>query len=339
MKIKRIAAAALASALAAVTFTSAAYAATAAELMESGEELVLVPGDTKELVTVANGKAVSFNKEATYTGLVGGENNGEWLLGGDSTDTGITIENFKKYQYIEVDYEYSCETEGAEPVEGVMLGIAFKVRIGGKLDDTGSEIYYDYLPETWVPYGPDGTKGRGLTANALETIFRTQLKTEGTISIPVEDLIALWPTDSAHILGIGFGLDNKNFVSEEAKKEKQKYSVICKAVRLTNEQSENAAANYLNGVPEETEEAPAETTAEEVIAEVTEEAPAETTAAETAPAETTAAPQTTAAPAAAPAPAAPAADNTGLMTVLIVAVVVIVVAVIGIVVALGKKKK
>lgn len=332
MKIKRIAAAVLASALAAVTFASAAYAETAAELMENGEELVLTPEDTKELVTVANGNAVSFNKEATYTGIVGGENNGEWLLGGDSTDTGISIENFKKYQYIEVDYEYSCETEGAEPVEGVMLGIAFKVRIGGRLDDTGAEIYYDYLPETWVPYGPDGTKGRGLTANALETIFRTQLKTEGTISIPVEDLIAIWQPDSAYILGIGFGLDNKNYVSDEAKKEKQKYSVICKAIRLTNEQTENAAANYLNGVPEETEEAPAETTAAETTA-----AP-ETTTAETTAAETTAAPATTPAPAA-PAPAAPAADNTGLMITLIVAVAIIVVAVIGIVIVLTKKKK
>lgn len=339
MKIKRIAAAALASALAAVTLTSAVYAETAAELMEKGEELVLTPEDTKELVTVANGNAVSFNKEATYTGMVGGENNGEWLLGGDSTDTGITIENLNKYKYIEVDYEYSCETEGAEPVEGVMLGIAFKVRIGGRLDDTGAEIYYDYLPETWVPYGPDGSKGRGLTVNALETIFRTQLKTEGTISIPVEELIALWQPDSTYILGIGFGLDNKNYVSDEAKKEKQKYSVICKAVRLTNEQSENAAANYLNGVPEETEEteeaeeAPAETTAAETTA-----AP-ETTPAETTAAETTAAPQTTAAPAAAPAPAASAPNNMSLMIILIVAVVVIVAAAIGIVIVLTKKKK
>lgn len=333
MKIKRIAAAALASALAAAALTSAAYAATAAELMESGEELVLTPEDTKELVTVANGNAVSFNNEATYSGTVGGENNGEWLLGGDSTDTGISIENLKKYKYLEVDYEYSCETEGAEPVEGVMLGIAFKIRIGGRLDDTGAEIYYDYLPETWVPYGPDGTNGRGLTENALETIFRTQLKTEGTISIPVEELISIWPSDSAYILGIGFGLDNKNYVSDEAKKERQKYSVSCKAVRLTNEQSENAAANYLNGVPEETEEAPAETTAETTTA-----AP-ETTPAETTAAETTAAPQTTAAPATTPAPAATAPNDMGLMIVLGVAVVVIIAAVIGIVIALGKKKK
>lgn len=333
MMIKRIAAAALASALAAATLTSAAYAATAAELLENGEELVLVPGDTKELVSVGSGSAVNFNKEATYSGTVGGECNGEWLLGGDSNDTGITIEDFKKYQYIEVDYEYSGEEEGAQPVDGVMLGLAFKVRIGGKLDDLGAAVYYDYLPETWVPYGPDGTKGKGLTANSLETIYRTQLKTEGTISIPVEELISIWEPDSEFILGIGFGLDNKNFITEEAKKEKQKYKVICKAVRLTNEQSENAAANYLNGVPEEADEAPAETTTAATTA-----AP-ETTPAETTAAETTAAPQTTAAPAAAPAPAATAANNMGLMITLAVAVVVIVAAVIGIVVALGKKKK
>ena len=186
MKIKRIAAAALASALAAATFTSAAYAATAAELMESGEELVLTPEDTKELVTVANGNAVSFNKEATYSGMVGGENNGEWLLGGDSTDTGISIENLKKYKYLEVDYEYSCGTEGAEPVEGVMLGLALKIRIEGRTDDMGNAVYCDYTPETWVPYGPNGENGKGTSTNSLEAIFRTQLKTEGTISIPVE---------------------------------------------------------------------------------------------------------------------------------------------------------
>ena len=333
MKIKRIAAAALASALAAATFTSAAYAATAAELMESGEELVLVPGDTKELVTVANGNAVSFNKEATYSGMVGGENNGEWLLGGDSTDTGISIENLKKYKYLEVDYEYSCETEGAEPVEGVMLGLALKIRIEGRTDDMGNAVYCDYTPETWVPYGPNGENGKGTSTNSLEAIFRTQLKTEGTISIPVEELIAIFDPDSSYILGIGFGLDNKNYVSDEAKKEKQKYSVSCKAIRLTNEQSENAAANYLNGVPEETEEAPAETTAETTTA-----AP-ETTPAETTAAETTAAPQTTVAPATTPAPAATAPNDMGLMIVLGVAVVVIIAAVIGIVIALGKKKK
>ncbi|MGN0619778.1 MAG: hypothetical protein ACI4J7_12225 [Ruminiclostridium sp.] len=333
MKIKRFAAAALASALAAAALTSAAYAATAAELMENGEELVLVPGDTKELVTVGTGISVNFNKEATYSGTVGGENNGEWLLGGDSTDTGITIENFKKYQYLEVDYEYSCDTEGAEPVEGVMLGLAFKIRIGGRLDDSMAAIYYDYTPETWVPYGPDGTNGRGTSINSLENIYRTQLKTEGTISIPVEELISIWEPDSEFILGIGFGADNNTYVSDEVKKEKQKYKVICKAVRLTNEQSENAAANYLNGVPEETEEAPAETTAAETTA-----AP-ETTPAETTAAETTAAPQTTAAPAANPAPAATAPNDMGLMIVLIVAIVVIVAAVIGIVVALAKKKK
>ena len=333
MKIKRIAAAALASALAAATFTSAAYAATAAELMENGDELVLVPGDTKELVTVANGNAVSFNKEATYSGMVGGENNGEWLLGGDSTDTGISIENLKKYKYLEVDYEYSCETEGAEPVEGVMLGLALKIRIEGRTDDMGNAVYCDYTPETWVPYGPNGENGKGTSTNSLEAIFRTQLKTEGTISIPVEELIAIFDPDSSYILGIGFGLDNKNYVSDEAKKEKQKYSVSCKAIRLTNEQSENAAANYLNGVPEETEEAPAETTAETTTA-----AP-ETTPAETTAAETTAAPQTTAAPATTPAPAATAPNDMGLMIVLGVAVVVIIAAVIGIVIALGKKKK
>ena len=331
MKIKRIAAAALASALAAATFTSAAYAATAAELMESGEELVLVPGDTKELVTVANGNAVSFNKEATYSGMVGGENNGEWLLGGDSTDTGISIENLKKYKYLEVDYEYSCETEGAEPVEGVMLGLALKIRIEGRTDDMGNAVYCDYTPETWVPYGPNGENGKGTSTNSLEAIFRTQLKTEGTISIPVEELIAIFDPDSSYILGIGFGLDNKNYVSDEAKKEKQKYSVSCKAIRLTNEQSENAAANYLNGVPEE-EEAPAETTAETTTA-----AP-ETTPAETTTAETTAA-ETTAAPAATPAPAATAPNDMGLVIVLIVAVVVILAAIIGIVIVLGKKKK
>ena len=333
MKIKRIAAAALASALAAAALTSAAYAATAAELMESGEELVLVPGDTKELVTVANGNAVSFNKEATYSGMVGGENNGEWLLGGDSTDTGISLENLKKYKYLEVDYEYSCETEGAEPVEGVMLGLALKIRIEGRTDDMGNAVYCDYTPETWVPYGPNGENGKGTSTNSLEAIFRTQLKTEGTISIPVEELIAIFDPDSSYILGIGFGLDNKNYVSDEAKKEKQKYSVSCKAIRLTNEQSENAAANYLNGVPEETEEATAETTAETTTA-----AP-ETTPAETTAAETTAAPQTTAAPAATPAPAASAPNDMGLMIVLGVAVVVIIAAVIGIVIALGKKKK
>lgn len=333
MKIKRIAAAALASALAAATFTSAAYAATAAELMESGEELVLTPEDTKELVTVANGNAVSFNKEATYSGMVGGENNGEWLLGGDSTDTGISIENLKKYKYLEVDYEYSCETEGAEPVEGIMLGLALKIRIEGRTDDMGNAVYCDYTPETWVPYGPNGENGKGTSTNSLEAIFRTQLKTEGTISIPVEELIAIFDPDSSYILGIGFGLDNKNYVSDEAKKEKQKYSVSCKAIRLTNEQSENAAANYLNGVPEETEEAPAETTAE-----TTTDAP-ETTPAETTAAETTAAPQTTAAPATTPAPAATAPNDMGLMIVLGVAVVVIIAAVIGIVIALGKKKK
>lgn len=337
MKIKRIAAAALASALAAVTFTSAAYAATAAELMENGEELVLVPGDTKEIVTIANGNAVSFNKEATYSGIVGGENNGEWLLGGDSTDTGISIENLKKYKYLEVDYEYSCETEGAEPVEGVMLGLALKIRIEGRTDDMGNAVYCDYTPETWVPYGPNGENGKGTSTNSLEAIFRTQLKTEGTISIPVEELIAIFDPDSSYILGIGFGLDNKNYVSDEAKKEKQKYSVSCKAIRLTNEQSENAAANYLKGVPEETEEAeeaPAETTAETTTA-APEATPAETTTA----AETTAAPQTTAAPAAAPAPAATAPNNMGLVIVLIVAVVVILAAIIGIVIVLGKKKK
>lgn len=333
MKIKRIAAAALASALAAAALTSAAYAATAAELMESGEELVLVPGDTKEIVTIANGNAVSFNKEATYSGMVGGENNGEWLLGGDSTDTGISIENLKKYKYLEVDYEYSCETEGAEPVEGVMLGLALKIRIEGRTDDMGNAVYCDYTPETWVPYGPNGENGKGTSTNSLEAIFRTQLKTEGTISIPVEELIAIFDPDSSYILGIGFGLDNKNYVSDEAKKEKQKYSVSCKAIRLTNEQSENAAANYLNGVPEETEEAPAETTAETTTA-----AP-ETTPAETTAAETTAAPQTTVAPAATPAPAASAPSDMGLMIVLGVAVVVIIAAVIGIVIALGKKKK
>lgn len=332
MKIKRIATAALASALAAVTFTSAAYAATAAELMESGEELVLVPGDTKEIVTIANGNAVSFNKEATYSGMVGGENNGEWLLGGDSTDTGISIDNLKKYKYLEVDYEYSCETEGAEPVEGVMLGLALKIRIEGRTDDMGNAVYCDYTPETWVPYGPNGENGKGTSTNSLEAIFRTQLKTEGTISIPVEELIAIFDPDSSYILGIGFGLDNKNYVSDEAKKEKQKYSVSCKAIRLTNEQSENAAANYLKGVPEE-EEAPEETTAETTTA-----AP-ETTPAETTAAETTAAPQTTAAPAATPAPAATAPNDMGLVIVLIVAVVVILAAIIGIVIALGKKKK
>lgn len=333
MKIKRIATAALASALAAVTFTSAAYAATAAELMENGEELVLVPGDTKEIVTIANGNAVSFNKEATYSGIVGGENNGEWLLGGDSTDTGISIENLKKYKYLEVDYEYSCETEGAEPVEGVMLGLALKIRIDGRTDDMGNAVYCDYTPETWVPYGPNGENGKGTSTNSLEAIFRTQLKTEGTISIPVEELIAIFDPDSSYILGIGFGLDNKNYVSDEAKKEKQKYSVSCKAIRLTNEQSENAAANYLKGVPEE-EEAPAGTTAETTTA-APEATPAETTTA----AETTAAPQTTAAPAAAPAPAATAPNNMGLVIVLIVAVVVILAAIIGIVIVLGKKKK
>lgn len=332
MKIKRIAAAALASALAAAALTSAAYAATAAELMESGEELVLTPEDTKELVTVANGNAVSFNKEATYSGMVGGENNGEWLLGGDSTDTGISIENLKKYKYLEVDYEYSCETEGAEPVEGVMLGLALKIRIEGRTDDMGNAVYCDYTPETWVPYGPNGENGKGTSTNSLEAIFRTQLKTEGTISIPVEELIAIFDPDSSYILGIGFGLDNKNYVSDEAKKEKQKYSVSCKAIRLTNEQSENAAANYLKGVPEE-EEAPEETTAETTTA-----AP-ETTPAETTAAETTAAPQTTAAPATTPAPAATAPNDMGLMIVLGVAVVVIIAAVIGIVIALGKKKK
>ncbi|MGN0578207.1 MAG: hypothetical protein ACI4J4_06275 [Ruminiclostridium sp.] len=333
MKIKRIAAAALASALAAVTLTSAVYAETAAELMEKGEELVLTPGDTKELVTVDKGLAVSFNKEAAYTGMVGGENNGEWLLGGDSTDTGITIESLKKYKYIEVDYEYSCETEGAEPVEGVMLGLALKVRIEGRTDDMGNAVYCDYTPETWVPYGPNGENGKGTSTNSLETIFRTQLKTEGTISIPVEELIAIMDPDASYILGIGFGLDNKNYVSAEDKKGRQKYSVICRAIRLTNEQSENAAANYLNGVPEEEEETPAETTAAETTA-----AP-ETTPAETTAAETTAAPQTTAAPAAAPAPAAFAPNNMSLMIILIVAVVVIVAAGIGIVIVLTKKKK
>lgn len=324
MKIRKTLAALLSGIFAASVMTCGASAA-AADILAAGDELVITPEDTQGLMRASDPTAeVKFVSTASYSGMVGGEDNGQWLLGGDNGDTGFTMEDLKKYSYLEIDY--TCTLDSGEPfeVEDILIGAAFKVHIKDRTDDTGGTVYYDYLPATWVPYGPKGENGKGTSVNALQTIYQTELKSEGTISVPVEKLVEVFEEDSDYIMGLGFGADNNTYLSEEDLSEKWQYTVTCSAIRLTKEQSANAGAPY---DPDAVEEKPAET-----------EAPAETAApAETeAPATTEAPAETT--PAQSSAPVAGQSTDGSLMIILIIAAVVIVVAIVVIIVVVSKKK-
>lgn len=320
MNLKRIVAALSAAAVAAASMTAAA-SAEAADIIAAGEELVLTPEDTKGLKKITYPETdVVFVKEATYSGIVSGESGGEWLIGGDNGDTGISIETLQSYDYLEVDYTYTLNADENKAIEGVMVGLAFKVKIKDRLDDFGGEIFYDYTPATWVPYGPDGTSGRGTSVNSLEAIYSTQVQTEGTISISTEYLLSKFEPDSNYLMGIGLGTDNKTYISEEDLAEKWTYTIKCDAIRLTNTKSANAAPNYLtDDISGAEAEAPAETEAVETEPEET-EAPAETEAPEAAPEATSAAVST--------APTAGASSSLMIIGIVAAAVAVIVIVVI-----------
>lgn len=323
MNLKRIFAALSAAAVAAASMAAPA-SAEAADIIAAGEELVLTLEDTKGLKKVTDPEAdVAFVKEATYSGIVSGENGGEWILGGDNGDTGISVEILQSYDYLEVDYTYTLNADENKAIDGVMIGLAFKVKIKDRLDDYGSEIFYDYTPATWVPYGPDGTNGRGTSVNALETIYSTQVQTEGTISISTEYLLSKFEPDASYIMGIGFGADNKTYVGQEDLDAKWTYTVKCDALRLTNTRSENAAPNYLTDDISDTEETPAETEAEPEEPEET-EAPVETEAPEAVPEATNVA---------SAAPAAAGASSSLMVIGIIAAAVALVVIVVIIIVS------
>lgn len=323
MKMKKTLTALLSGIFAVSAMTCTASAA-AADILAAGDELVVTPEDMQGLTRVSDSSAeVKFVGSASYSGMIGGEDNGQWLLGGDNGDTGFTIEDISRYSWLEIDY--SCTLENGDPfnIENVLIGAAFKVHIKDRVDDSGNPVYYDYLPGTWVQYGPQGTEGKGTSVNALQTIYQTELKSEGTISVPVEKLLEVFEDDSDYIMGIGFGADNNTYIPEENGGSGTNYTVTCKAIRLTNQQSANAGAPFGSDAVEEKPaetEAPAQTEAPaETEPPVETEAPAETTPAQTS------------------APVGGQSENSSLMIILILAAVVIVAAIVVIIIVSKKR--
>ena len=334
--IKRKAAALLSAGLFAASSAFTSYA-EASGLIESGETLELIPGDTKGLTMISEPESeVAFNDDISYTGWIGYQNGGVWLIGGDNGDTGISFDTLKSYDYFEIDYEYELvkldDEENYEntEIEGLMIGPIFKIRIKDRYADDGGPVFYDYLPQMWVGSGPDGRDGRGLTMDALEGIYRTQVKTQGCISIPTSELAEIFEEDSDYLMGVGFGTDNETYLDKNGIGKNRSYNITITAIRLTNTQSDKAGFNYLKGEPaDEAEQSQPEETAAETSAAVTEDT--EQTAAQTERAN-----QTTAAPAQA---VSTENNSSGSLTVILIAAVAVIVAVVVVLIIMLIKKK
>lgn len=278
-------------------------------------EMVLTKEDPTGLTKVSNPEAEVKFASNVYSGVIGGEDNGQWLIGGDNGDTGISLEMLAEYEAIEFDY--TCDYVA----EGVYLTPAFKVHISldSRTDINGGPIFNDYLPPTWVPYGPQGEDGKGLTYNAFETIAKVQVEEAGTISISVEYLLDLFDDDSDYLMGIGLGaLNNSDELSEDELDIAMAYDVRIEAIRLTSSPSADAAVNLLLEEPE-----PVVTTTE-----------ATTPAPETEATTTTEAPETTAITNI----SSPATEYSLVTIILPIVGIVIVVAVIIVIVVMKTKK-
>lgn len=204
-------------------------AASSLSLVAFAEDLV-ISKDNCNLTKVSDPTAAVKFTSDTYSGIVGGEDNGQWLIGGDNGDIGISFDMLKDYTNLEVDY--TCDN----PIEGVMIGLAFKTHISvdSRTDDSDGPIFNDYLPATWVPYGPQGTEGKGMTYNALETIYQTEVQASGTISIPVATLLDIFDDDCDYLMGIGFGANNNGEnIPEDAIDYGEEYNLVCEAIKLT----------------------------------------------------------------------------------------------------------
>lgn len=197
---------------------------------EAAKDIVLKPGEPTGLTKVSEPeKEVEFKKtDATKGFVVLGESDGKWLVGGDNGDIGISLETLKKYEAIEIDY--TCDN----PIKGTKIGFAFKVHVdmNSRTCEDGGYIFADYLPATWVPYGSGADGKQPIKAvNSLETIYKRSVKEEGTLSVNIADLLAIFPEDMDYMMGIGIGADNKNdSISEDD--DGEEYTIVVKEIRF-----------------------------------------------------------------------------------------------------------
>lgn len=171
--------------------------------------IVFKPGEDSGVTKVTDStKSVKFEKmNAAKDWKVGGESDGQWLLGGDNGDIGISLDTLKNCEKIELDY--TCDN----PIEGTKIGFAFKVHVDmeSRTCEDGGYIFADYLPETWVPYGSGADGKQPIKAvNSLETIYQTQIEESGTLSVSAADLLKVFPEDMDYMMGLGIGASNKN---------------------------------------------------------------------------------------------------------------------------------
>lgn len=312
MKFTKLFTGVIAGALLASTMTIAASAA---------EDFIITPGDGKDTgipkVGIMNKKEQTGNVmvgAASFDFEIAGEDAGLWCIGGDNGNAGITLEELAKHKYLEISY--TCDY----PVENVFVGGAFKVHLDEtkRLEDEGGYVFNDFLPATWVPWGPNGEKGKGVTVNSLDTFGAFQIAKEGVVSYKTEDLLKAFGDEGDYIMGVGLGTFNNGTYPED--EEGTAYKLSWTEIKLTDTQSDKATEaveNYSTG-------AAAETTAEVTTA-------AETTAATTTAAETTSTANSDTST------AAPTNNNSTMWIIIGIVGAVVIIAVIVVVVV--KKKK
>lgn len=228
------------------------------------KDIVLKPDEPTGLTMVSNPeKEVVFKKAAASKDFVVlGESDGQWLLGGDNGDIGISLEMLKQYEAIELDY--TCDNA----IDGTYLGFAFKVHVdmNSRTCEDGGYIFADYLPATWVPYGSGADPKQPIKAiNSLDEIYKRPIKDEGTLSVNVADLLAIFPEDMDYMMGLGIGADNKNDnISDDD--DGEEYQIVVKEIRfgkktVTDEPEVEETEPETEAPTEKPEETPAETPA------------------------------------------------------------------------------
>ncbi len=216
-------------------FISAMLASiTAASLLISAVsadgDIVLKPGEATGLTKISDSsKEVTFDKtSASKDWIVGGESDGQWLIGGDNGDIGISLDMLKNCEKLELDY--TCDN----PIAGTKIGFAFKVHVdlNSRTCEDGGYVFADYLPATWVPYGSGSDGKQPIKAvNSLDTIYKTDIKDKGTLSVNAADLLKVFPEDMDYMMGLGIGADNKNDdISEDD--DSEEYTVDVTEIRF-----------------------------------------------------------------------------------------------------------
>ncbi len=203
--------------------------------------IVMKPDEATGLKWVSNPeKDVTFTKvNSSKDWIAGGESDGIWLVGGDNGDIGISLDTLKNCEKLEIDY--TCNN----PIEGTKIGFAFKVHVDmeSRTCEDGGYIFADYLPATWVPYGSGADGKQPIKAvNSLETIYQTDVKESGTLSISGADLLKVFPEDMDYIMGLGLGADNNNDnIAQEDKDNEEEYTVDVTEIRFVMKEGQAPA--------------------------------------------------------------------------------------------------